>query len=221
MKNILFLFSFLMVVCLSKAEENKFFVGVNGGGALTNFNYKKYKYDQLFNPTFKIHAGVMVDFRLKKSIFLSSGINYRVKGVRTDEVSFYDVNGNIILKKPAYDIKNKYISIPLFISYQWDKKIKIRIGIGGFYSYLLNSSIEYGAKVEGVSNPQNITEQYFSGDMGLTSKVGLLFPLGRNFYLNFEIIEELGLRNILIDDSITGKVTTQSLSAEIGLRYAF
>ena len=220
MKNILFLFSFLMVVCLSKAEENKFFVGLNCGVALTKFKFEN-KNDLSLYPTGQIHTGILFDFRITKDIFISSGFNYRVKEVIVNNIRDTDSFGFPSEGVYSNVIRNNYISTPIIITYQFGKKLKFRIGAGGYYSYLLKASIDRGKRIEDIPNPQIITNEYSASDIGLAAKVGLLIPLGRNFHFNFEIIEEFGLRNIIIDDSINGKVTTQSVSAEIGLRYAF
>ena len=217
----------LVIILLSfnfsgNAQERQIIVGVLGGVGYTNLpcDYTK----KIYNPKINIHYGVSVDVPIGKKLSIGTGINYRKKSRKSDPFDLTDNTGNSIGKERT-EFYSKFVTIPVCLAYSFGKKNQFRFGLGGYYGRAFETGYYYNKlKIEGLDNPNVITNQFSRNDFGAFARIGFYTLIFENIYLNFDISEEFGLNNINSESkqqSLLGKMTTQSLSIGLGIAYGF
>ena len=226
MKNSLNLFltlTLLMVLSIpSFSQDTKFLVTVKGGFSYSDLrtgnDLVNKSYDPILRPT------ICIDFNYSINWFLtfSTGINYRQKGFESNFL-FTDANGNI-LKNSKLFFQHNQLTFPLRLELKHGNKLRFNFGIGPVLGLQLNSIVDAGKNtpVEGQLGPVDISDEYKPLDLGLSTRIGLQYPVSDQFTLAFSITDEYGLSDISDNKSLNwGEIKTHLIAAELGLGYSF
>ncbi len=138
---------------------------------------------------------VGVGLLLPVTNFFDIGIRFahQRKGLKGSFGPSSSKNGEI------FDINNDYSTISILPQFLIGKKNKLSIGLGGYFSYLIRSKINL-IRIEGDPSPDQLrlqTDQFNRFDAGFSCSIGYRMPLRQNMFLNIQLLNNYGMRNIL------------------------
>jgi hypothetical protein len=204
------------------AQDKQILVGISGGVGYTNLPNDYF--EDLYSPKFNAYFGGVVFIPISKILIVGTGINYRKKSrILSDPIEYTDANGNV-LGEARDEFYSKCLTVPLSAGITIGNKTKFNFCLGGYWGYLFETGYNYDFEIEGRESPFIVTDEFSRTDYGFFARVGLLVPIYKNLYLNFDVSEELGLKNINSvseNQDFFGKTTMQSLSLGVGVAYAF
>ena len=84
-----------------------------------------------YKPNLGYFAGALIEYNFNNKFFLMSGIDYIHSRLRIDsKTGIIEIKGNI---------NSTYFNIPLIIQFKFFEKIPLKIGIGSYFSTLLEA----------------------------------------------------------------------------------
>jgi hypothetical protein len=212
MKRIILLGMMLMSIVLSNAQSNIIDIGIQGSPSVIflrgdNFSYRNYK------PIIGFSSGLSADLNLTDFFSIVTGLSFERKGSQ----AFYQViddQGTPLSIAPANSYLD-YLAIPVLLRFNLGKNVKFYFNVGAYLGYLFNQS--YVNKDKLLPSTTNfMTPTYRNFDTGFSSGIGIKLPMKKRFYFSMEIRNNLGLYNILPNNSNSG-VKTNSTNLLIGI----
>lgn len=207
----------VVVVCILTlgVQAQKLNYGVRLGVNMANLNGDKDSGWDDNKMRMGFHVGAAVDYELKNSMFLESGLYLTMKGMKyedSEEGERYEEKCNIT-----------YLQLPVLFSYKYDlgnNDLKLHGKIGPYFALGLASKIKMEYKDENGS--EKATVKGFGDDDDKTGlkrgDAGLMFGVGLskgNYYVGLNY--ELGLTNISAYDG--GKIHTRNFNVSLGYNF--
>lgn len=202
-------FLFLFIFTIHTTISQNIRIGIEGGPSISSIRGNEIVEENESLISFEV--GGSIEYFFSESLSLKSGFIFEKKGYETESV--IDNYGGI--PHDSYQVKAtyNYLTIPLFVKYQFGNKLKIFFNGGSYLSYLLSSK----SKVRSFGSSDH-SELNNSLDLGISLGTGVLFPLSEEFDLSFEFRDNLGLINISKADIINnGSLKTNSLNFLLGV----
>jgi Outer membrane protein beta-barrel domain len=112
----------------------------------TSSAYTDYETGVFKDLMFSLVPGVQVEYYIKNSLSISSGISYDSKGIDltyTNTIRDYTTTGGILTEKFNLKICNGYLTWPLILKKYILKEKNIFVAGGLYTGYLLSSRIDY------------------------------------------------------------------------------
>ncbi len=177
---------FIIITTVSTAQEKeKFSIGLHGGPAgstwLGNKSLKK-NYGIKYHLNFGFVAGASIQYNFKPRLGLYFEVNYERKGSAINIAS---------LGRYTYD--NDYLTIPIILKFQNNKKNRFFAGIGPYTGYLIKSSSyinKLSDKTERIEGNVNTLNRF---DCGITLSLGWNIPIKTNFLFSIEFRNSTGI----------------------------
>ena len=198
-------------------QTNNFNIGIEGGPSLISLhgNDMVESYDDL---SLGFSGGLSFQYNFSKLVALRTNISFERKGLTTKNQAT-DEYGNPIGELTFHSNFN-YLTIPLLGRLTFGKKINFYINAGPYLGYLLNQKDITEAFGEYPKSELDNTDNFKRLDFGITSGLGMNFPIQEKFLLNFEIRNNLGLTNISsVPVYNDGSIKTNSTNLLIGIVY--
>ncbi len=209
MKKVLCVIVFAVLALSMQAQKLNY--GVRAGMNMTNLNEDNVDYKMRVG----FHIGAAVDYELKSSMFLESGLYLTTKGAKldgSDEDEKYEEKTNIM-----------YLQLPVLFSYKYDlgsDDLKLHGKIGPYFALGLAAKIKSEYKYADESEKETIKgfgdgddkTGIKRGDAGLMLGVGLSKG---NYYVGLNY--ELGLTNINAYDG--DKIHTRNFNISLGYNF--
>ena len=167
----------------SDIQNNRLSLGIIGGLNFADMHFPNHQGDEDQEITMRngFGAGVVLDIRLSKNIFIRLEPMYLQKGCNIEE-------GSDPANQPEGQITSSAIEIPLLIQYTLGDKIQPYLIGGPTVGYNLNSEIEFdvtGLKFKG--DTKDVTNTFdmgftFGGGVQVNAGFGTIFLEGRYTY---------------------------------------
>ncbi len=176
---------------------NNTFIVTNDGRKSVYFKYDKY--NKYYKPYYAINLGIYGELSLFNKVNLGTEVLFFQK---TSDCKIGDV-----MQMPELNsiVKYNYISVPLYISYNFTKIFELKTG------YYNNLALSYQPK--GIFNDYSYTKRTYS----ISFLLGLNFNITKNIQLNITGIQDI--RPSLIDKINPDKTEIYNQSLTLGVRY--
>lgn len=133
-------------------------------------------------------GGISLQYYFSNEFCIKVGLLYAKKGAKS-KWEYLDDNGNRISFQTT-SLEFNYISFPFLFRYELGKKVKYFANLGPFLSVLVgNPSDQLGSVID-------ITDDLNSLDFGMSSGIGVQFPLQKKLHISLELRNDLGLVDI-------------------------
>jgi hypothetical protein len=212
-KLLFFVFFFLTISIKTYCQINKFDVGVEGSPSLIFLRGNPII--EMSNATIGFSGGLFLQYNLNKIISIRTNIGFERKGSLW-EGNATDARG-IQIGKTTNNMNYDYLTIPLLVRATIGNKYKFFMNAGPYFGYLLQAKSVF--EMPNFYGTSDIKGQN-SVDFGLSTGLGLLYPLKSKIVLSFELRNNLGLYNVsalpVIND---GTIKTNSTNLIFGLAY--
>jgi len=194
-------------------KTNNFEIGPEGGvGYISLIDRQIYEIKPVKEVSVGAISGVFVQYNFPKIISLRTGFAYEKKG-SFPRFILKDSIGQIVTKA-SMRMNLYYLTVPFLIRATFGKKPQIFVNVGPYFSLLLKHSYE-------LQNVYSYSEDFFlfgPFDYGLSSGIGISFPLLKQISINLEVRNNLGFQNILYENEFQ-KFKNISFDFIIGLAY--
>eukprot|EP00388_Colpodella_angusta_P001231 GDKJ01003999.1.p1 GENE.GDKJ01003999.1~~GDKJ01003999.1.p1 ORF type:complete len:217 (+),score=-5.27 GDKJ01003999.1:266-916(+) len=191
-------------------------VGFNGG--LTYSGFRGNPQIKSFDAGFDFLAGITFEYQLKDKLSLVTGINYDRKSASqklyTEIIENPEDPG--FAGKVKICFRNQFITVPVYVKYDFGTNNSFYLNGGAFISYILKSELSNDYD----DTKLDQTDALKSIDYGLVFGLGKTFKLKNNNEITLEIRENLGLANIA-KNSNDGDIRTNSLNLVCGYSFDF
>jgi hypothetical protein len=192
MKRIITVLSFTFL-SVGLFAQNKILLGFEGGGGI-RYLYGNWIADKE-NPILGGSAGLTFQYNLSKIFSFKTGISYDRKGWG-QLITITDNQGNNSYKTTA-KFNFDYIIVPLLIKASFGNKIKYFVNTGPYFGYLINSSRFISGEGFRPDKNNDIDEgELLKSDFGLSTGLGLCYPINEKFNISLEIRNNYGLKNL-------------------------
>jgi hypothetical protein len=182
--------------------------------------------NQVLNPVFSYGAGL--SHTLSDRFDLNVKFLVERKGFKADELSTYPDPFNNNTPTTVREIRGDkldYITISVFSRYFFDVKKHFYMGVGGFAGYLTkatNYTETYSLQGNLISyNSGDQLSQFKKYDVGLSFNLGYMTPLSKRLGLNFQLVNTIGLTDIINHDqpnvNPTDELKNNSISLLVGV----
>jgi hypothetical protein len=195
MINIIFVVCFFLCCTLINAQSQKYFIGSEYGLGIASLYGKKKSSNELQFTESSIlgyNIGLIVNRRIKKNIYLKTGVIYEGKGnsVFTSAVNY----GTGALD--TFQIKNRIsgMTIPIILRLGNAEGIGYFIEAGGYFSMIQNNQYPI------IEEANNSYLNYYPNYIHVNNKRldwGVLLGLGRTFHLAEDLMISLELRDAI------------------------
>lgn len=219
MKKILFtvVFSLFTIVLLG---QNKFKIGVNSGLTFSNFRgndtpvtEQKYGFDFM--------AGLSLEYSLSEKLSLKTNLTYdRKTGIVKSNYNYrpsFDEPSVFVIQKVRSNYN--YLTMPVFIKYNFGKYNSYFINGGPFVGFLLSSKFVDKSKQtpSSLDFNEDTSDLNKKTDFGFSYGVGKLIPLDEKNDLVIELRQNLGLVNTSdVPVYNNGEIKTNSFNLIVG-----
>lgn len=197
------------------AQNTKLEIGVQAGPSITRIRYFNGATDA-FNSKAALSMSMFLQYNMNTNFALRIDPGYENKGYYAN-YHITDPNGTVIRAAKAVGNFN-YITIPILFRASTGNKIKYFINAGPYVGFLLSQHTVYDSYLYGTTK-ENGTSNYKTLDFGITSGLGMAFPIKDKCALSVEARNNLGLMNIGKSSNSNDK--TVSFNLLIGFAYKF
>jgi len=199
------------------AQNNKFDVGIEGGPSLISLRGNVALDNQ--TATVGFLGGVFCQYNISKMFSLRTGLAYEQKG--TTSPTFVNDNLGNVLGQTDVRSQFNYLTMPILLRATTGQKIKYFINMGPYFGYLINQRIET-VDSEFTRGFTNNTFFYQRQDVGISSGLGVIFPIKSKFAISVEARNNLGLVNISTTPVVgAGTIKTNATNFLFGITYKF
>lgn len=192
-------------------------IGIEGGPSLISL-YGNDKVESYNDLSLGFSGGLSFQYNFSKLVALRTNINFDRKGLTTKNQAT-DENGDPIGELTFHSNFN-YLTLPILGRLTFGKKINFYVNAGPYLGYLLSQRDITEAFGEYPKSEMDNTDNFKQLDFGITSGLGMNFPIQEKLLLSFEIRNNLGLTNIsslpVYND---GSLKTNSTNLLIGIAY--
>jgi len=210
---LLFLLCFFLIPESLQAQHADFILGIESGMGIRSL--KGYLEQTAVGQTsmgIGQAAGISLQHYISNEVSIKTSLLYARKGAKSIWEDL-DVNGNrLFFQSSSLDFI--YISMPLLFRYEWGKRVRYFANLGSFVSVLLGNPYErFGSNLD-------LTYDFSSLDLGMSSGLGIQFPLQKKLHVSLELRNDLGLfdiSNFSFRSSSNGPLQTRSTNLLIGV----
>lgn len=173
-------------------QTNRFDVGIEGSPSLIFLRGNDF-IDTKHEATIGFSAGFFFQYNFERIISLRANIAFERKGsVLTTQVA--DIHGNSIGKFTTHSNFN-YLTLPVLVRATFGEKVQYFANAGPYLGYLIKQTfVTKGDNIPTITADNTSQDKRF--DIGLTTGLGLLFPIKQKITLTFEVRNNLGLYNV-------------------------
>lgn len=164
-------------------------------------------------------AGVSIVYNFNRKFSIRTIIAYERKGAKLpNTIGVIDSVGTSVGEVTPY-LNYDYITLPIHIRYITGRRIKYFGCAGPYIGYLINrEDVIRGENVRPFV-PYKGKEFDKSWDLGLTTGIGILIPVNKQFYCSFEVRNNLGLLNVNRKKQYVNTVKTNAFNVLLGVTY--
>ncbi|GEM_PF-5327067 len=222
MKILKSLFLFVILVCPTWVEAQKYSIGIAASPSLTNLRAENavLKNDKLYKPDLGFYAGINIRRQFGRWAAIRSGFEYEHVAAKIN-ANFTDENGNL-LPNATVVLHFDYTQIPLLFEATVGKKTKGILQVGQTFGFLASSSASFLGFPLSAGIPPNIEVGFDDRtfNQSLILGLGAEFPFKKASTLQILCRKSIGITDINNEnDSIPTKTTSLFLS--IGVQYHF
>ena len=207
----------VLISSLIFGQTNQIDIGFEGGPSLISLHgndmIESYK-----DLSLGFSGGLTFQYNFSKLISLRTNISFERKGLTTKSQAT-DEYGNPIGELTFHSNFN-YLTLPLLCRLTFGKKINFYVNAGPYLGYLLKQKNITEAFGEYPKTETDNIDNFERLDFGLTTGLGMNFPIQEKLLLSVEIRNNLGLTNIsslpVVND---GSIKTNSTNLLIGIAY--
>jgi hypothetical protein len=160
--------------------------------------------------------GGFIKYNLSKQFGVKGFLKYDQNGYKIKDITFADINGNIISNKTNLIIRNTYINIPILAEYSFGEKIKINLNGGPFIGILLSSFLITNINAVAANGDQfpnkSKSESYNGLNMGMALGANLYLPVNKKINLLFGFNNNFGVINIFTKSTSSTNVKSNAFS---------
>ncbi len=195
-------------------QTNKINVGLEIGPSLRSLRGNDFlKNNEI---SFGFSGGLTFQYNFTKLLSLRTNISFERKGL-TKKIQATDEFGKPI-GETTIQSNFDYLTIPLLARFTFGKKIHFFVNAGPFMGYLLKQK----EVVEAFEDYTDNTDDFKRLDFGITTGLGMSFPIQDKLLLTIEIRNNLGMVNTshisIVND---GSIKTISTNLLFGIAYRF
>jgi hypothetical protein len=198
-------------------QTKNFNIGIEGGPSLISLygNDMVKSYNEL---SLGFSGGLSFQYNFSKLVALRTNLSFERKGL-TSKIQETDEYGNPI-EELTFHSNFNYLTLPLLGRLDFGKRINFYVNVGPYLGYLLSSREITEASGDFPKSEIDDTDDYKKLDFGITSGLGIIFPIQEKLLLSVEIRNNLGLTNIsLLPVFNDGSIKTNSTNLLIGISY--
>lgn len=201
------------------AQERKFNLGLETGPSYTTL-WGNSIIEQIHQPTYQFVSGLQFQYHVNWNFSLYGGLQYGRIGISSD-IEFRNQN-NVVLESSELKQNFDYLILPFTLRYHFGLKSQFFIEGGTYYGWLLNAEQVIRATETTPESRENIGEQFYPIDYGLTVGFGMHFPINKEFIISLCLRNNYGLYNLSIGPVVNdGSIRTNSSHLLVGLIYQF
>lgn len=219
----------ILLLCSMKSisQDANLTLSVKGGIGQTDmigkaFEFNRFGYNlenESFNSIYRATFCFDFTYKWNKFLNLNTGINFRKKGFKIDS-DLWDQNGNTVGNATTL-FQHNYLTLPMRVEINTGKRLNFSFSVGPYIGLLLKSSSDTEISTIGQIDPSDITKEYKPIDLGLSSSIGLKYPVSEKVLIAFSITNEFGLSDIRSsENSNRYAIKTHLLAFEFGLGYS-
>jgi len=211
----------ILILCSSLVfgQTNKYEVGLELGPSLNSLRGNDIL-DKNNDFSFAFSSGLTFQYNFPKFISIRTNISFERKGLTT-QGSATDQDGNQIGELTIHS-NFDYLTIPILGRLTFGKKINFFVNAGPYIGYLIKQTDVTEAFGEYPKTENDNTDNFKRTDLGITTGLGVRFPIKNKLFLSLEIRNNFGLTNIssvpVVND---GAIKTNSTNLLIGIEYRF
>ena len=198
-------------------QTKNFNIGIEGGPSLISLhgNDVVESYNDL---SLGFSGGLSFQYNFSKLVALRTNISFERKGLTT-KIQATDEYGNPIGELTFHSNFN-YLTLPLLGRLTFGKKINFYVNAGPYLGYLLKQKDITEAFGEYPKTEMDNTDNFKRLDFGITSGLGMNFPIQEKLLLSVEIRNNFGLTNISsLPVANDGSIKTNSTNLLVGVAY--
>lgn len=192
MKKIL-TFIIVVLICQGVFAQDKFSLGFEVGGNLSNFNNEVSFREG--DALYAVSAGLSLIYGFDEHAFLKTGLSYRKKGETFEVPGIFNPSDGTSGPSEKVDSSISTITLPLYGGYRTNGSTRFFVNGGPFLSYVLDAD--------------NIIEKDL--DFGFGVGIGLEYDFTDKQGLRLEVLNEFGFANVNGSSIDEAKITTNSL----------
>ena len=187
----IFVFILFLGVSTIQAQDfrwNDFSIYYQGSAfnsMIMNPNHYETEEVEVYQPTIRFGGGLGLMYNFSDRFSISTGVDYDRKGTKFKEYK----RGNYVER----DYKLDYISANLMMRYMLNR---FTIGVGGYYSYLINEDLRFVNDVELGTERFLNDGRFFQDDVGVTVEIGYLMDFDYRTKGNISLFASYGLMEI-------------------------
>lgn len=198
------------------SQSNKIDIGIEAGPSLKSLRGSDFLESSGSSVGFS--GGLTFQYNFTKLFSLRTNISYERKGSEMDFL-FTDEFGNQfdeITLRSNFD----YLTIPLLARFTFGEKLRFHVNAGPNVGYLVKQADILDAYATIPESETNNIDVFERLDFGLTTGLGVSYPILNNLLLSMEVRNNLGLINInsLANDN-GGNTKTVSTNLLVGIAY--
>ena len=165
--------------------------------------------------------GVGLIHSLSKKIDVTGQLLYERKGGKSETITTYfdEETQTFINGRADSDYSYDYYTLPLVFRYAFDKKNRIKCGLGPYISYLHKQTLTVNNYFHNRSNSSfsDQTELNSKFDFGFSGEILYSIPLSSHIALNLQLNHKTGLKNVRPMISNPYSMKTNNTSFLIGI----
>jgi len=207
---------FLTTTVYSWGQSNKLNMGIEGGPSSIFLIENNSNSTPLKTKPNNIgySGGLFLQYKVNNLLTIRTSISYERKGNKEtfDSLSY---TGSTIISTIQKNTNLDYLIMPILVRANFGRQIQFFINGGPYLAYLIKQATVI--KLNNVPKQEFNLQYGFKFDYGISTGMGLSFPINEQFSASLEVRNNLGLRNL--DNYERSK--TNSTNILLGLNYHF
>jgi hypothetical protein len=183
----------LTFISLGLFGQDKINVGIEGGGGFRYFRGNSIVDKE--NSILGYSGGLIFQYNFSKIFSFKTGITYDRKGWGQN-VTITN-NSGMFLYKTIAKLNYDYLIVPLLVKASFGNKIKYFVNVGPYIGYGVNNNFFIsGEGFRPDENGDNKFDQTLKYDLGISSGLGIQYPINDKIRISIEIRNNYGMLNI-------------------------
>ncbi len=198
-------------------QNNKIQIGLETGPGLKSLRGNDFLNNE---QSIGFSAGLAFQYDFTRLMSFRTNISYERKGT-TQRMKASDANGNPIAELTAHS-NFDYITIPLLARFTYGDNISFFVNVGPYFGYLLKQEDIIEAYGTYPKTEKDNTDNFNKLDLGISSGLGVNFPILDNLSISLELRNNLGLKDLSALPVINGGgIKVNSINLLVGVAYRF
>jgi hypothetical protein len=216
----------------SQAQTAKIELGIEGGPNVSPFlENKAYKNNDhmhsAIQPRYASSLGFSFQWNSQKSFSLRTGIAFEQNNY-SYSTNYSDI-GTTQGGQGKGSAHFEYVKLPVLARFTYGQKVRFFFNVGAFFSILTNQRertegtnyMILGGNLIGSTykNEFSNLSMYKKIDFGVVGGLGIGIPVKKRWYFSLEARDNFGINNILLKNSYSRSLRTNSLNLLVGVSY--